>query len=171
MICIHRPSKGVLSPLALSGRAMFSVDKTSLSCIVCRSLLGQRGPYRMERAVSLGEHVRFPVFCLQISCKSRLGLSHRGDRNPHQSVLPVHLVCLLRTGQDLPVLLNKRRACVSKTLLCEVSAKVFLPYLLIKGKPHFPLPGPCSHTANGYLIAPCRLGYTDARDNAICCDD
>lgn len=46
----------------------------------------------------------------------------------------------------------------------------YLTYQL-KASHIFPLPDLCSHTTNDHLIATARLGYTDARDNAIRCDD
>lgn len=95
------------------------------------------------------------------SCNPSLDPVTRGDRNPHQSVLPALPVVLLSTGQDLPA-----NACVSKPLLRDVSAKVCLPYSPIKGSHIFP-----SRPANGYPIATRRLGYTSAGDNAARCDD
>lgn len=92
--------------------------------------------------------------------QSKLGPT-RGDRNPHQSVLPALPVVLLSTGRDLPA-----NACVSKPLLGDVSAKVCLPYSPIKGSHIFP-----SRPANGYPIATRRLGYTGAGDNAARRDD
>lgn len=97
----------------------------------------------------------------------------RRHRTPTKAFrLPSQHAPWLSTGHDLTVLSDKRSVPLFQRLPYVKFLKrcVYLT-LLIKGKPHVPLPGPRRHTTSGYPIATRSSGYTDARRNAICRDD
>lgn len=120
-----------------------------------REPLGTKRPLQTECALSpwspgCGNTAgSLPVTCLQSSCNLSLGSVTWGDRNPP----PKRFTCPFGGFPQHGAL--PASACVSKPLLCDVSARVCLPYSLIKGSHVF-----SSHPANGYPIAAGRLGYT-----------
>lgn len=144
----HRPSKGALGP-GPERQGCFSPDKAPLSRIVCRAP-GTRRPLKsgvhlvcagcQDMPASLTSVFRL----LQVYTGAQL---HGGTEAPSGAFTCPPDV-LVQHWAGLPVLLNKRETCVPKARLRGAPAKVCLPYLLIKGQPHFPLPGPCGHTTS-----------------------